>query len=93
MGKNIIKKGKIKLLPRSYGLSMAMLATFFIQEVFLFLVMLLDILPAKYTALLIAVLLLLDFGIIRLMNSRKKVTNKRLGGLVLAIAAVNVLLL
>ena len=43
MGKSIIKKGKIKLLPRSYGLSMAMLTTFFIQEVFLFLVMLVSI--------------------------------------------------
>ena len=93
MRKNSEKKQKINILPKSYGLSVAMLAMLLIQELLLFLIMLLDILPAKYAALLIVVFILLDFGLLKLMNTRKKVTNKRLVGLILSIAVINVSLL
>ena len=93
MKKTSNKKRKMNILPKSYGLSAAMLAVLLIQELFLFLIMLLDILPAKYAVILIIALVLIDFGLMKLMNSRKKVTNKRLAGLVLSIAMMNVLLL
>lgn len=93
MRKNSEKKRKINILPKSYGLSVAMLAMVLIQELLLFLIMLLDILPAKYAALLIVLFLILDFGLMKLMNTRKKVTNKRLVGLILSVAFINISLL
>ncbi|MDO5415377.1 MAG: LCP family protein [Bacillota bacterium] len=93
MTKKEDKRRKINILPKSKGLSIAVLAVVFIQELFLFLMMMLDILPAKYAALLIVIFLLVDFGLLKLMNTRKKITNKRLVGLILSVAVVNVLLL
>lgn len=96
MGKIIKKSMKTKrksVLPKSYGLSAAMLAMILIQELFLFLIMILDVLPAKYAALLVVLLLLVDIGLVKLMNARKKATNKRLIGLILSVAVINVMLL
>lgn len=96
MGKNIKKSMKTKrksVLPKSYGLSAAMLAMILIQELFLFLIMILDVLPAKYAALLVVLLLLVDIGLVKLMNTRKRTTNKRLIGLILSVAVINVMLL
>lgn len=96
MGKIIKKSMKTKrksVLPKSYGLSAAMLAMILIQELFLFLIMILDVLPAKYAALLVVLLLLVDIGLVKLMNTRKKATNKRLIGLILSVAVINVMLL
>lgn len=93
MAKNDDKRRKVNILPKSKGLSAIMLVVLFIQELFLFLMMMLDILPAKYAALLIVIFLLIDFGLVRLMNTRKKLTNKRLVGLTLSVAVINILLL
>lgn len=96
MGKNIKKSMKTKrksVLPKSYGLSAAMLAMILIQELFLFLIMILDVLPAKYAALLVVLLLLVDIGLVKLMNTRKRTTNKRLIGLILSVAVINIMLL
>ena len=70
-----------------------MLVTILIQEWFIFMIMALDILPAKFMVLLIVLLVLIDIGVFKLMNTRKKVTNKRLVGLILSIAVMNVLLM
>lgn len=93
MTKKDDKKRKVNILPKSNGLSVVVLTVVFIQELFLFLIMMLDILPAKFAALLIVLFLLIDFGLIKLMNNRKKVTNKRLVGLILSVTVMNVLLL
>lgn len=97
MGKNIkklTKKGEKKsILPKSYGLSAAMLVMLLIQELFLLFIMILDVLPAKYAAALLVLLLLMDIGLVKLMNTRKKATNKRLIGLILSVAVINVMLL
>lgn len=96
MIKNIEKNGKkrkINILPQSTGLSVAMFVTIAIQEIFLLLIMMLDILPVKYAVLLIVLLLLMNVGIIKLLNSRRKGTNKRLLGLVLSVAVVNIMVM
>lgn len=96
MIKNIEKNGKkrkINILPRSTGLSVAMFVTIAIQEIFLLLIMMLDILPVKFAVLLIVLLLLMNIGIIKLLNSRRKGTNKRLLGLVLSVAVVNIMVM
>lgn len=93
MTKNSDKKRKINILPKSKGLSIAMLITIAIQEVFLLLIMMLDILPVKYALLLIVLLLLMNTGLMKLLNNRKKGSNKRLLGLVLSVAVVNVMVM
>lgn len=93
MTKNSDKKRKINILPKSKGLSVAMLITIAIQEVFLLLIMMLDILPVKYALLLIVLLLLMNIGLMKLLNNRKKGSNKRLLGLVLSVAVVNVMVM
>lgn len=93
MRKNSDKKRKIHILPKSTGLSVAMLITILIQELFIFMIMILDVLPAKYAILLIFLLVIVDAGVFKLLNNRKKASNKRLVGLILSIALVNVLLL
>lgn len=93
MTKKDDKKRKVNILPKSNGLSVAMLITMAIQEVFLLLIMMLDILPVKYALLLVVLLLLLNIGLMKLMNNRKKGSNKRLLGLVLSVAVVNVMVM
>lgn len=93
MRKNSEKKRKINILPKSKGLSVAMLITIAIQELFLLLIMMLDILPVKYALLLIILLLLINLGLIKLLNDRKKGSNKRLLGLVLSVAVVNIMVM
>lgn len=93
MTKNSDKKRKINILPKSKGLSVAMLITIAIQEVFLLLIMMLDILPVKYALLLIVLLLLMNIGLMKLLNNRKKGSNKRLLGLVLSVAVINVMVM
>ncbi len=93
MKKNNDKTRKLKILPKSTGLSAAMLIAIFVQEFFIFLLMGLDILPAKYAIILIVLLLLINLGVIKLINSTKKGSNQRLVGLIVIIAFVNVLLI
>ena len=92
MRKNDEKKRKLKILPKSTGLSAAMLIAILVQELFIFLLMGLDILPAKYAILLILVLLLINFGVAVLLNNTKKGSNKRLVGLILTVAVINITL-
>lgn len=93
MKKNSDKKRKLKILPKSTGLSAAMLIAILVQELFIFLLMGLDILPAKYAITLIILLLLINLGVIKLINSTKRGTNQRLVGLIVLIAFVNILLI
>jgi len=93
MRKNNDKRRKMKILPKSTGLSAAMLIAILVQELFLFLLMGLDILPAKYAIILIVLLLLINLGVIKLINSTKKGTNQRLIGLIVIVAFVNIMLI
>lgn len=87
------KKRRISILPRSNVLTAAMLAVIAIQEVFILLLMLLDILPAAYAAALLVVFLLINIGILKLLTSSKKGSNKRLLGLILIVFLVNIMLM
>lgn len=92
MKKKNDKKRKFNILPESTGLSVAILVAILIQELFVFLLMGLDILPAKYAIIVIVLLLLINIGVIKLMNSTRKSSNRRLVGLILAVAVINVML-
>ena len=84
---------KIKLLPKSTGLKIVTLATGLAEVLFLVLLLTLDVLPATYVALIIFVLLLIDFIIIQLMNGVKHRRTKTLIAMIVAMLMMNVLLI
>ena len=84
---------KIKLLPKSTGLSIIILITGFAEVLFLMLLLALDVLPILYVALIIAILALIDFVIIQLMNGVKYRRTKTLIAMIVAALLLNVLLI
>ena len=87
------KEKRFHLFPRSAALTVVMVMVLLIEVVFMALVFMVGVLPVKYLAILIAVLVLVDFGIFTLLNSRKRRTNKRLVGTILSVLMINVLVL
>ncbi len=89
----IINWRKIKLLPKSTGLKIVTLATGLAEVLFLVLLLTLDVLPATYVALIIFILILIDFIIIQLMNGVKHRRTKTLIAMIVAMLMMNVLLI
>ena len=64
MFKKIFGKGngKFRMLPESVGLSVVILIVLFVEAFFIFLMSVLDILPAKFAIAVLLALLLADLG-------------------------------
>lgn len=77
--------GKVKILPDSTGLSIAILAGLFAEAFFLMLLLALDVLPFKYVAVIIVILFLFDVVVIYLMNSESRASKRRVVALVMVI--------
>lgn len=77
------KRKAIRLLPASTGLAIAMLITGFSEVIFLAFVLALDVLPFKYLALGLFLLLAIDAIIVFLATSISKHGTRRIGCLVL----------
>lgn len=73
----------VRILPKSTGLSIAMLITGFAEVIFLAFVLALDVLPFKYLALGIFLLLAVDAVIVYLATSISKHGTRRIGCLVI----------
>lgn len=78
------KKQKNSLIPRSPLLIIVLLLLFLAEAAFLLLITTLDILPGKYAAILLAVLLIMTLLCMKLMGCRKPVTVQRKFGTVIA---------
>lgn len=77
------KKRKIKIIPDSIGLGVAMLIAGMSEALFLAFVLVLDILPFKYLALGLFLLLAIDAIIVYLATSESKHGTRRIGCLVI----------
>ena len=77
------RKGRIHIIPGSTGYAAALLALIFVEEVFLFAMMALDLLPGEYELLIILIMAAVDFGLAVLMSGRKWDRLVRNTGLVL----------
>ena len=82
---------KIRILPKSTGLSIAILILGFAEVLFLMLLLALDVFPFTYVALVILALLFIDAVVIQLMNGVKYRRTKSLTALVIAVVLLNVL--
>ena len=82
---------KIKILPKSTGLSIAILAAGFAEVLFLMLLLALDVLPGTYVLLIVLLLALLDLIIIQLINSVKHRKTKSLIAVILIVVLINML--
>lgn len=80
--KNRVNTRYMKILPESTVLAVAMLAVGFAEVIFLAFVLALDVLPFKYLALGIFLLLAIDFLIVFLATSMSKHGTRRIGCLV-----------
>ena len=77
------KNKTIRLLPESTGLAIALIITGFAEVIFLAFVLALDVLPFKYLALGIFLLLAIDWVILYLATSYSKHGTRRIGCLVI----------
>lgn len=87
------KKEKFDVLPKSTGLSLVVIILLMVEAFFVLLMSVLDILPAKYAIIVLAVLFLMDFLVFKLMKTPKRVTNKRLVGAIIGVAMLNILVI
>ena len=87
------KKEKFNVLPKSTGLSLVVIILLMVEAFFVLLMSVLDILPAKYAIIVLAVLFLMDFLVFKLMKTPKRVTNKRLVGAIIGVAMLNILVI
>lgn len=65
------KRGKIHIVPEGNGYAAALIALLFVEAVFLFVLMVMNLLPARYLALIVVGLAAIDFAIAVLMSDRK----------------------
>ena len=84
---------KIRILPKSLGLSIIMLAAGFAEVLFLMLLLALDVLPASYVVAIILLMLFVDVIIVQLVNSVKYRRTKSLIAMIIAVLVMNVLLI
>lgn len=82
---------KIKILPDSIGMCIALLIAGFAEVLFLLLILALDVLPFAYIIALLAFIIVVDIIIIYLVNSKSKHGTRRIGALVLIFLILNVL--
>lgn len=87
------KKEKFNVLPKSTALSLVVIILLMVEAFFVLLMSVLDILPAKYAIIVLAVLFLMDFLVFKLMKSPKRVTRKRLVGAIIGVAMLNILVI
>lgn len=88
--KNIISK--MKILPDSAGLSIAILAGLLGEALFLLFVLALDVLPFKYVLAILVALFVVDIIVILLLNTKKRASIQHLLGLIIIVLMMNVLL-
>lgn len=84
---------KLKYIPKSTGLRILMLVTGLAEVLFLVLLLVLNVLPFTYVALIILALLFIDCIMLQLMNGVKHRRTKTLGAMVIAALLLNVLLI
>ena len=80
---------KLKILPNSTGLSIALLAAGFAEVLFLMFVLALDVFPITYVLVMLLIMMLIDVIVLQLMNSvkRRRLKSKiALGIMVLLVA-------
>jgi len=82
-----------KIMPNSKGLCAAALAGLAGELLFLILVLVLDVLPFKYVALIIILLALIDVVILLLLNNKKHESIQRILGLIVIVMLMNVLVI
>ena len=83
---------KLKLFPKSAGLSILLLLAVAMEVLFLVLLLALDVLPALYVILIILILALIDFVILQLINGVKHRRTKTLVAMIIAVLMMNILL-
>jgi len=81
-------KQKKGFFPKSPVLFIIMLLVFLTEAVFLLLISALDILPGKYAALVLIILLVLTLLCIKLLGCRKKNTMQRKAGVVVSLMMI-----
>ena len=81
-------KKRIHIVPESNGYAAALLVLLFIEALFLFVVMAMNLLPGKYVALMVPILALIDLGVALLVAGRKGDRLVRNIGLVLLLIIV-----
>lgn len=80
------------LLPKSTGLSIAMIIAGFAEVLFLMFVLALDVLPFKFIAILILLMLAVDAFVVLLMNTESRHGTRRIAGLVIIFLILIVML-
>lgn len=90
---NEMNKQKFSVLPKSTGLAIAVVICGFAEVLFLMFLLALDVIPFKYIASVIIVLLLIDFVILLLTNAKTRKKTKHIASLVLIVFLLNVLLM
>lgn len=85
------KKEKFSILPKSIGLSIVALLVLLIEAVFILFMSALDILPAKYAALVLGVILIIDIIIWLLLKPKKKKSKKPIFGVILAVFLIGIM--
>lgn len=78
-------KNKIYIIPKSPWAAVLMTVTLIAEIVFMLLLSMVDVLPAKFAAVLFLLIIAVDVLMVFLLNSRKQVTHKRKGGAVIAV--------
>lgn len=86
------KTGKIRILPESNWLSLAMLAGLFVEALFLLLVLALDVLPFQYILAILITLFVIDATIVVLLNNKSRGSLQRIVGLIVVVVVIHVLL-
>lgn len=89
--KNKNGKFKIDILPKSMLSAAAFLVLLFVEALFLLILEILDILPGKYTAAIVLLIILIDTGVLFLFNCRKSSDSKSMIGLIITIAVMIVI--
>ena len=84
---------KLKYIPKSTGLRILMLVAGLAEVLFLVLLLVLNVLPFTYVALIVLALLFIDCIMLQLMNGVKYRRTKTLGAMVIAALLLNVLLI
>ena len=83
---------KLKLFPKSAGLSILLLLAVAMEVLFLVLLLALDVLPALYVILIILILAVIDFVILQLINGVKHRRTTTLVAMIIAVLMMNILL-
>ena len=85
------KKLKIDILPKSVSSAAAFLVLLFAEALFLLILGILDILPGRYTAAIVLLIILIDAGVWFLFNSKKGSDSKPMIGLIVTITVLIVM--